>query len=331
MARLRAVRTRHGLYSAEDRAWNRNTLSLYRHGQVVVAAVRYQDYLPPHLVERLHSMPPELTVLPASPTGVTRAEDRAILRAEAEALAPWKQAIAEARAIHRGSRCGTSVPAEPHAPEQHATAAEPTAPAARTQPDPVLEPALPRQGPLAPEQASALLQAAPAVGPALALAKPLASEPAPAPLHAPPPLDRHLLWQNPLHQNNSRLPEWKPPKRTHRQPHSHTSGATAWLNWHLGQNPLHRDALHRNTTSPSSHNAMQQRPHRPRDQGRMLSPPTLREQLLSATHHGTFALLVRRAGGWGVLATVATEMGLLPAAPLRQPDRLTVKETSPPG
>jgi hypothetical protein len=98
LARLRAARTTHGRYSAETRAFNRYTLTMLRRGRVGNEAVRCLDRLPAEFAARLAQMPPEL-LPPTCPTaGLTVAEDRAVLRAEAEALAPWKAAIAWAKA-----------------------------------------------------------------------------------------------------------------------------------------------------------------------------------------------------------------------------------------
>ncbi len=91
LVRLRAARTIHGQYSAEARAQTRYSLTLLRRGRVGNDAVRYLDWLPPEFFARLQQMPPPF---PAS--GLTAAEDRALLQAEAVALAPWKQAIARA-------------------------------------------------------------------------------------------------------------------------------------------------------------------------------------------------------------------------------------------
>ena len=94
MARLRAARTVHGAYSAETRAFNRYALTMLRRGRVGNDALRYCDRLPAELAARLVQSPPEL-MPPRYPSGgLTPAQDRAVLRAEAEALAPWKAAIA---------------------------------------------------------------------------------------------------------------------------------------------------------------------------------------------------------------------------------------------
>jgi hypothetical protein len=88
MARLRAARTIHGGYGAEMRARIRYDLTALRRGQVGNVAVLCVDRLPPDFSARLWQMAPEL-MPPAPPTGgLTPTEDRAMLRTEAEALAP---------------------------------------------------------------------------------------------------------------------------------------------------------------------------------------------------------------------------------------------------
>ena len=47
LARLRAARTIHGRYSAQARAHERHMLAVFRRGQVLLAAVRCGDRLPP--------------------------------------------------------------------------------------------------------------------------------------------------------------------------------------------------------------------------------------------------------------------------------------------
>ena len=123
MARLRAARTVHGGYSAETRARNRYDLTALRRGQVGNAAVRCVDRLPADLVGRLMQTAPELVPPPCPSGGLTPAEDRAVLRAEAEALAPWRAAIAQAglagwagRGAKRSAGGSLGAPAEPHAP-----------------------------------------------------------------------------------------------------------------------------------------------------------------------------------------------------------------------
>jgi hypothetical protein len=89
---------RAGAYSAETRAFNRYALTMLRRGRVGNDALRYCDRLPAELAARLAQMPPEL-MPPRYPSGgLTVAQDREVLRAEAEALAPWKAAIAWAKA-----------------------------------------------------------------------------------------------------------------------------------------------------------------------------------------------------------------------------------------
>jgi hypothetical protein len=122
MARLRTARTVHGFYGAEMRARNRYGLTALRRGEVGNAAVRCVDRLPPDFSARLWQMPPELLPPPRPTVGLTPAEDRAMLRTEAEALAPWRQAIEQAGQAGRAGRgaadgasmdCATKA----HAPE----------------------------------------------------------------------------------------------------------------------------------------------------------------------------------------------------------------------
>lgn len=123
LARLRAARTIHGRYSAEARAQNRYLLTYIRRSRVFWAAARCKYRLPPDLQARLRQAPPEL-LLPRQPTGgLTPAEDRAIMRAEAEALAPWKQAIALIRRSSRRVRpspTGAATVRAPQMAEAHA-------------------------------------------------------------------------------------------------------------------------------------------------------------------------------------------------------------------
>jgi hypothetical protein len=125
MARLRAARTIHGRYSPERRAYARRILSWTRRGPVLRAAMDYLDRLPPDLVARFHQNPWELQMPAYTAGGISAAQDRAMQRAEKEALAPWRQAIAIARSAGRRT---TVAPAEA-APRAAPPAAEPFAPA----------------------------------------------------------------------------------------------------------------------------------------------------------------------------------------------------------
>jgi hypothetical protein len=124
MARLRAARTIHGGYGAEMRARIRYSLTALRRGHVGNAATCCVDRLPPDFAARLWQVPPEL-MPPLPPTGgLTPAEDSAVLRAEAEALAPWRQAIAQAgqagragRGRCRGHTEGSGAPTPPPLPQ----------------------------------------------------------------------------------------------------------------------------------------------------------------------------------------------------------------------
>jgi hypothetical protein len=104
LARLRAARTTHGGYSAETRALNRQHVSFLRRSSVRSFAVLHPASLPPELAARMKPMAPELLVPPRPTHGISRAEDRAMLQAETAALAPWKQAMAQARQARRAAR-----------------------------------------------------------------------------------------------------------------------------------------------------------------------------------------------------------------------------------
>lgn len=100
LQRLRSSRTTHGRYSAAARARDRFLRSFARRSRVKLAALRLETRLPPVAAARLHLFPPELTGPPyPSPhrKPPSRVEERAFVRAEAAALAPWKHAIACAR------------------------------------------------------------------------------------------------------------------------------------------------------------------------------------------------------------------------------------------
>jgi hypothetical protein len=100
-ARIAAAHTIHGRCSAEWRAHNRRILSVARRGRVFLSVMHYLDRLPPDLAARFRQMPRELQLPPYQTGGLTVAQDRAIQRAEAEALAPWKAAVALARQAGR--------------------------------------------------------------------------------------------------------------------------------------------------------------------------------------------------------------------------------------
>ena len=124
LARLRAARTVHGRYTPQWRAHDRRVLITVRRNRVYLAVLRYLDRLPPELVNRFRQRPPELQ-LPPYATGacLTVAQDREIRRAEKEALAPWKQALASARLAGRLGKLLPAAPApKPHAPETTAAA-----------------------------------------------------------------------------------------------------------------------------------------------------------------------------------------------------------------
>ncbi len=139
LASLRAAHTVHGGYSAEVRALNRHDLTALRRGRVGNAAVRHIDRLPPDLAARLMQMPSEL--LPA--------QDRAVLRAETDALAPWRAAIAQAGFSRSAAKARPPVvagrrgaPTEALAPDR-APAAPDTGPTKPLVPFPPAGPAAP--------------------------------------------------------------------------------------------------------------------------------------------------------------------------------------------
>ncbi len=112
---LRAAHTTHGNTGAVPRAKKRFRLTMLRRNRVKVAAVRYKHHLPLAFIARLYAYPPELTPPPKPTSGITAAADRMRRHAEAAALAPWKQAIATARAAHLAARAAARL-AKPHAP-----------------------------------------------------------------------------------------------------------------------------------------------------------------------------------------------------------------------
>jgi hypothetical protein len=115
LARLRAARTIHGDDGAEARARDRFRLTLVRRARVDIAAQRYQGHLPAAFVARLYGYAPELMPPPRPTGGITAEQDRVRRRAVAAALAPWKRAIADARAAERAARAAARL-AKPHAP-----------------------------------------------------------------------------------------------------------------------------------------------------------------------------------------------------------------------
>jgi hypothetical protein len=136
-ARVAAARTTHGGYSADSRAFNRHHVTFLGRSSMRTLAMIHHESLPPELAARMAPIAPELLWPPRPTRGITRAEDRAMLRAETEALAPWKQAIALARQAKRPGRGGpaalggalTAAQARPLAPEFVADAAGTASPA----------------------------------------------------------------------------------------------------------------------------------------------------------------------------------------------------------
>jgi hypothetical protein len=260
LARLRAARTTHGGDSAESRAFNRHIISLLRRGRLKLDAHRLRHALPPGLAARLAQLPPELQPPPWPSGGLFAAQDRAVLRAEAEALAPWRQAVALARqgGASAAARAPAAVPppaaaaeASPTAPAiPHAPEAQPAAAAARQAPPPT-PPAIaaaPPAGAHAPEmagsasatraggQAEAHAPERPAARPAPTGGSPPATARSAAKPHAPertcsPAAAARLSaarGATPMHQNSGARP-------TARHPHRQPARRRAW-----------RDPMHQN-------------------------------------------------------------------------------------
>jgi hypothetical protein len=101
LARLRTANHVHGRYSAEHRTVVRTLLTARRRGAVTCSAVSLLDWLAPPWAERLQAHPPELRVPEAPAKLLTRTEDAAIRRAEADSLRPWREAIGDARSRRR--------------------------------------------------------------------------------------------------------------------------------------------------------------------------------------------------------------------------------------
>jgi hypothetical protein len=120
--RVRAARTVHGDYGAKARALDRFRVTLLRISRVDVAAALCQAHLPPTFAARLRQYPQELMPPPRPIGGITAAEDRALRHTVAASLAPWRAAIAEARAVARAARAAargrSASRAEPHTPVQ---------------------------------------------------------------------------------------------------------------------------------------------------------------------------------------------------------------------
>jgi hypothetical protein len=104
LQRLRDARTTHGRYAAPRRAHCLRILTFLRCSRVQLAAARYEEYLPPLARARFLAFPPEWLVPPCpspSQAPLSRAQARAIVAAQAAAHAPWKHAIAFAKASKR--------------------------------------------------------------------------------------------------------------------------------------------------------------------------------------------------------------------------------------
>ena len=103
LARLRSARTTHGGYTGELRIKSRYHTTLLRRSRTWIAALLLEDDLPPAAQARLQAWPPELAMplYPSLDRQPSRAEEHAFVQQEARALAPWKQALAFARACRR--------------------------------------------------------------------------------------------------------------------------------------------------------------------------------------------------------------------------------------
>jgi hypothetical protein len=104
LQRLRDARTVHGHYAAPRRAHDLRILTFLRGSRVYRAAAQYEEYLPPLARARFLDFPAEWFAPPLpSPSQalLSRAQGRAIVAAQAKAHAPWKRAIAFAKASKR--------------------------------------------------------------------------------------------------------------------------------------------------------------------------------------------------------------------------------------
>jgi hypothetical protein len=310
MARLRAARTTHGSFSAEARAWHRHILMVLRRGRIWLDAVTWEAHLPAEMVERLNSEPPELMQPPYPSGGLTRSEERAIMRAEAAALAPWQQAIAVARQAGKRSpatrldSADAMVAAEALAPgrqpvaeavaiapayatmqpEVRASKWQSIADAAAAPTDPILRPEAhtPEPQPSPDNGLPALADAtvhpdavAPERQPVADVAPTLADAAIQSEAHAP---ERQPVTDRPLvPADGTTLPEGPAPApRFTTRP------------WNMpGQIP--------GTRSPASS------PGRPIGNGLSLET-TLRRQLLAGSSHDTSTILADRPGGWDAVA-----------------------------
>lgn len=133
LARLRAARTVHGLYSAAAQAERRYDRALMAHGQVLAQASAVRRWLPAEYQARLLAGAPDLA--PPCPTdfmaktpstvrpGIRRMAPR---RRPADPLAAWKAAVATARRAKRSGKTPCTV-----TPPGLAAAASPRPPGSR--------------------------------------------------------------------------------------------------------------------------------------------------------------------------------------------------------
>jgi hypothetical protein len=103
LQRLRAARTTHGAYAAETLAHGRFLRRRVRRAALFGQAVALLPFLPPAAAARLNQRPPELSLaaLVPEPTPPSRTRRRRAAQVEATAHAPWRSAIALARAARR--------------------------------------------------------------------------------------------------------------------------------------------------------------------------------------------------------------------------------------
>jgi hypothetical protein len=123
LQRLRAAHTVHGRYAAAARAeWRHDRVMLTRI-RVLCDAARFRAWLPADMAARLEIGPAELGPPPHPGWGTPpyivdgrvlrgRLAERMAARAEADALAPWRAAIAAARTARREARAGVAAPAD---------------------------------------------------------------------------------------------------------------------------------------------------------------------------------------------------------------------------
>jgi len=329
IARLRTARTIHGHYSAEARARRRHVLTMLRRGSVLLDALRYAAGLPPEMVARLDGSPPELAQPRPSAGGLSRAEDRAVMRAEAEALASWRHAIALARPARRrrtprpsrSDRAKYHAAAGAHAPEPAAIAAAASGDRAGagnlgTQaeghaPEQQSGTAATRAGPAGVDNIRTAAKAHTPWTQAIALAKEAGRRDAAPPAGS----DR----TDPRTGAKAHTPEQSPAARS--DPAA-TGDAGAREEAHATEQRMVATVA---STVPvaSGDGLAKAKPPAPKQatdirqwNGIRLRPPSqaisLRRQLLAATHHDNLTAWAARVAGWGMIAEAVTTLGAAP-------------------